>query len=63
MVDVRELFAVSAAQDVAEDEERAGSEEDAAPGERGVDTGFAVQHPAHVNGAAAGDAAHVVELG
>lgn len=63
MVDVRELLADSAAEHVAEDEQCAGGEHDATAGKGRVDARLAVEHPAHVDAAAAGDAAHVVEMG
>jgi hypothetical protein len=63
VVDVRDLLAGAAAQHVLEDEEGAGGKEDAAAGERGMDAWLAIEGAGHVDAAAAGDAAHVVELG
>jgi hypothetical protein len=63
MVDVRQFFAGSTAQDILENDQGASSEDDAAACKGSVNAWFAVQHAAHVDAATAGNAAEVVELG
>ena len=63
MVDVGELFTIPAPQDIAEDEERAGREQDTAACKGSVYARLAVEHPAHMDGAATSNAAHVIKFG
>ena len=62
VVDVRQLFANPTSQDIAEDEQCAGSQQNATSCEGRMYTRFAIQHSAHMNAATTSDATHVVEL-
>ena len=62
VVDVRQLFADPASQDISKDQQRTGGQQNATSCKGRVYAGLPIQHSAHMDTATTSDATHVVEL-